>query len=203
MTEEAAAFTVPGGKYTVLEILRDLPYGFSSRKQRFLWQEHWGARPVTADYSELYRTLQSKEADAAENSIVNYYAQAFYEVAPYFTEDNHTRSADVLVMSLESRKKLSEGDLLILDKTAEESCEYQRKLWAEEEAAVREALLQKNAVITQLTDSEYEAFRQVCEQIWYSYRDGRYIDLIDRIVAVGYLQKLPEQEGEIYESGSE
>ena len=47
----------------------------------------------------------------------------------YFTEDNHTRSADVLVMSLESRKKLSEGDLLILDKTAEESCEYQRKLW--------------------------------------------------------------------------
>lgn len=162
-----------------------------------------GARPVTADYSELYRTLQSKEADAAENSIVNYYAQAFYEVAPYFTEDNHTRSADVLVMSLESRKKLSEGDLLILDKTAEESCEYQRKLWAEEEAAVREALLQKNAVITQLTDSEYETFRQVCEQIWYSYRDGRYIDLIDRIVAVGYLQKLPEQEGEIYESGSE
>mgnify|MGYP000075553379 FL=1 len=93
--------------------------------------------------------------------------------------------------------------MLILDKTAEESCEYQRKLWAEEEAAVREALLQKNAVITQLTDSEYEAFRQVCEQIWYSYRDGRYIDLIDRIVAVGYLQKLPEQEGEIYESGSE
>lgn len=162
-----------------------------------------GARPVTADYSELYRTLQSKEADAAENSIVNYYAQAFYEVAPYFTEDNHTRSADVLVMSLESRKKLSEGDLLILDKTAEESCEYQRKLWAEEEAAVREALLQKNAVITQLTDSEYEAFRQVCEQIWYSYRDGRYIDLIDRIVAVGYLQKLPEQGGEIYESESE
>ena len=162
-----------------------------------------GARPVTADYSELYRTLQSKEADAAENSIVNYYAQAFYEVAPYFTEDNHTRSADVLVMSLESRKKLSEGDLLILDKTAEESCEYQRKLWAEEEAAVREALLQKNAVITHLTDSEYEAFRQVCEQIWYSYRDGRYIDLIDRIVAVGYLQRLPEQEGEIYESGSE
>ena len=51
---------------------------------------------------------------------------------------------------------------MILDKTAEESCEYQRKLWAEEEAAVREALLQKNAVITQLTDSEYEAFRQVC-----------------------------------------
>lgn len=30
------------GKYTVLEILRDLTYGFSSRKQRFLWQEHWG-----------------------------------------------------------------------------------------------------------------------------------------------------------------
>ena len=163
-----------------------------------------GARPVTADYSDLYRMLQSKEADAAENSIVNYYNQAFYEVAPYFTEDNHTRSADVLVMSLESRKKLSKEDLRILDETAEESCEYQRKLWEEEEAAVREALLKKNAVITQLTDREYEAFRQACGQIWYSYRDGRYIDLIDRIVAVGYLQRLPEQDGGgIYESGLE
>lgn len=162
-----------------------------------------GARPVTADYSDLYRMLQSKEADAAENSIVNYYAQAFYEVAPYFTEDNHTRSADVLVMSLESRKKLSKEDLRILDETAEESCEYQRKLWAEAEEAVRKELLKKNSVITQLTDSEYEAFRQVCEQIWYSYRDGTYIDLIDRIAAVGYLQKLPEQGEETYESGSE
>ncbi len=155
-----------------------------------------GARPVTADYSDLYRMLQSKEADAAENSIVNYYNQRFYEVAPYFTEDNHTRSADVLVMSLESRKKLSEEDLRILDETAEESCEYQRELWSEAEAAVREELLKENAVITQLTDSAYEAFRQTCEQIWYSYRDGRYIDLIDRVVAVGYLQNLPGQWGE-------
>ena len=29
-------------EFKVLGILRDLPYGFSSRKQRFLWQEHWG-----------------------------------------------------------------------------------------------------------------------------------------------------------------
>lgn len=161
-----------------------------------------GARPVTADYSDLYRMLQSKEADAAENSIVNYYAQVFYEVAPYFTEDNHTRSADVLVMSLESRKKLSKK-MLILDEMAEESCKYQRKLWAEEEAAVREALLQKNAVIAQLIDSEYEAFRQVCEQIWYSYRDGRYIDLIDRMRGSWISAKLPKQGGGTYESGSE
>ena len=64
-------------------------------------------------------------------------------------------------------------------------------------------ILQRTITHGLQTDSEYEAFRQVCEQIWYSYRDGRYIDLIDRIVAVGYLQKLPKQEGEIYESGSE
>lgn len=153
-----------------------------------------GARPITADYSDLYRILQSREADAAENSIVNYYSQAFYEVAPYFTEDNHTRLADVLVMSLESRKRLSAEDLAILDAAAEESCEYQRRLWENEEKAVREELLKKNAVITRLTETEYEAFRQVCEQIWYSYRDGRYIDLIDRIVAVGYLQRITEQE---------
>lgn len=161
-----------------------------------------GARPMTADYSDLYRVLQSKEADAAENSMVNYYNQKFYEPAPYFSEDGHTRSADVLVMSLESRKKLLPEDLKILDETAEESCIYQRKLWSEEEAAVREALLRKNVVLTRLTDSEYEQFRQVCGQIWYSYRDGAYIDLIDRIVAVGYLQNLSEQREEIMDGSS-
>lgn len=103
-----------------------------------------GARPMTADYSDLYRVLQSKEADAAENSMVNYYNQKFYEPAPYFSEDGHTR----------------------------------------------------------LTDSEYEQFRQVCGQIWYSYRDGAYIDLIDRIVAVGYLQNLSEQREEIRDGSS-
>ena len=77
---------------------RDLTYGFSSRKTALSMARALGGRPVTADYSELYRTLQSR-GYAAENSIVNYYAQAFYEVVPYFTEDNHTRVCR-LVMSL-------------------------------------------------------------------------------------------------------
>lgn len=145
-----------------------------------------GARPIMSDYSQVYRLLQTGEAQGAENSIVNYYNQAFYEVAPYFVQDNHTRSADILVMGTKSREKLTKEDLEILDQAAKDSCEYQRKLWEEAENQAREELLKKNVVFTELSAEEYEQFRCACEQIWYSYREGRYIDLIDQIVAAGY-----------------
>lgn len=144
-----------------------------------------GAKPVISDYSDVYRVLQTKEAEGAENSIVNYLSQSFYEVAPYFAEDNHTRSADILVMSEESRKNISEEDLAVIDQTALESSEYQRKLWDEAEENAKKELKKKNVVITELTREEMEEFRTACEQIWYSYQDGKYIDLIDRIVAAG------------------
>lgn len=143
------------------------------------------ARPLIADYSDVYRILQTGEADGAENSIVNYLFQGYYEVAPYFVEDQHTRSADILVMSTESRKKISPEDLEIIDRTALESWELQKKLWAQAEAQARQALLDKNVTITTLTEEELEEFRLSCEQLWYTYRDGAYIDLIDRIVAAG------------------
>ena len=51
-----------------------------------------------------------RECDAAENSIVNYLDTTHYEVAPYFVKDNHTMSADILVMSTKTREKISEED---------------------------------------------------------------------------------------------
>lgn len=144
-----------------------------------------GARPLIADYGDVYRMLQTGEADGAENSIVNYLYQGFYQTAPYFTEDQHTRSADILIMSTASREQISPRDLEILDQTALDSLEYQKELWAQSEEAARQELLNKNAVITSLSEKELEAFRLSCEQIWYTYKDGAYIDLIDRIVAAG------------------
>lgn len=144
-----------------------------------------GGEPVVTSFADVYPALQSKDVDAAENSIVNYLGESHYQVAPYFVEDNHTRSADVLVMSERTREKLSEEDLKILDDTALESWEYQKKLWAESEKAAREEAEKRGAVITELTDEELEEFRKACEPIWYSQEYIGYVDLIDRIVAAG------------------
>ena len=43
-----------------------------------------GADPVPLPYGELYTALQTHVVDAAEAANSNYYAQKFYEVAPYY-----------------------------------------------------------------------------------------------------------------------
>lgn len=123
--------------------------------------------------------------DAAENSIVNYLDQSHFEVAPYFVEDHHTRSADILVMGEKSREKLSAEDLKIIDDTALESWEYQKELWAEAEEESKQKLLEQDVTITELTEEELKAFQDACEPIWYSYEGGAYKDIIDQIVEAG------------------
>lgn len=147
--------------------------------------EALGAQAVATAYSEVYSALQTGVVEAAENSIVNYLDQSHYEVAPYFVEDHHTRSADILVMSEITREKLSEEDLKIIDDTALESWEYQKELWAEAEETSRQKLLESNVTITELTAEELAKFQDACKSIWYDYADGKYTDLVDQIVAAG------------------
>lgn len=55
------------------------------------------ATPIA--YSELYTSLQSSVVDGAENDIINYFANSFHEVAPYFIPDAHTFGCGVILMS--------------------------------------------------------------------------------------------------------
>lgn len=167
------------------EDLKGMMVRIQSSNLMMKMMETMGAEPVTTEFSEVYSALQPGMADAAENSIVNYINESHYQVAPYFVEDEHTRSADVLMMSETTREKLSPEDQQILERTALDSWDYQEKLWAREEERSRRALAGKQVTVTRLTEEEHEKFRQLCEPIWYAYDNGAYNDLIDRIVASG------------------
>ena len=162
--------------------------------------EALGASPVALDYGELQGELQKGGITAAENSIVNYVQDGYDEIAPYFVEDNHTRNADVLVMSTVIRSKLSPEDLEMIDQAALESLEYQKELWDEAESAARKELELHQAVVYQPDENELEEFRRACEEVWSDYDGGAYLDLIDRIVAEGRMQTSgrEKEKGEAY-----
>ena len=146
--------------------------------------EALGANSIAIAYSECYSSLQTGVCDAAENSIVNYLDMSFFEVAPYYIKDDHTRSADILVMSQKTREKISAEDLEIIDATALESWEIQKQWWAEAEQKNEQVLLDTGKVeIYTPTDGEKAMFRDACSPIWYSYEGGRYADLVDQINA--------------------
>lgn len=144
------------------------------------------AQPVVTVYSEVYPALESGVVDAADNSIVNYLEQSFYKVAPYFLEDNHTYSADLLVMSQISREQVGEEDLKIIGEAALESWELQKVWWAEAEEKARERLEEEDVVITPFSQEDFEYMNQICMPLWYDYnKTDEFLDLLDRIVAAG------------------
>lgn len=143
------------------------------------------ATPVVMEYGDVYAALQEGAVSAAENSIVNYTEQGYDKIAPYFVEDNHTRSADMLVMSEVSRAKLDEADLQMIDEAALESWQYQQKLWDEAEDKARRELEARQVTVIEPEDREMQAFRKACEPVWSTYEGGAYIDVIDKIVAAG------------------
>lgn len=146
--------------------------------------EALGANSIAIAYSECYSSLQTGVCDAAENSIVNYLDMSFYEVAPYYIKDDHTRSADILVMSQKTREKISPEDLEIIDATALESWEIQKEWWAGAEKDNEQVLLDTGKLeIYTPTAEEKAEFRDACSPIWYKYEGGRYSDLIDAINA--------------------
>lgn len=98
--------------------------------------EALGANATPLPYGEVYSAIQTGVIDGAENNAPSYESSAHYEVAPYYTLDEHLILPEVLVMARSSWDRLSAEDQEIIREAARESVAHQRELWdaAEEEA---------------------------------------------------------------------
>lgn len=94
-------------------------------------------------YGEVYTALSTGVIDGAENNFPSYFSSNHYEVAKYYTLDEHLRVPEILLFSKKTWEKLSAADQKLIMKAAAESVPYQRnewtkmvaKAWAELEAA--------------------------------------------------------------------
>ena len=87
-----------------------------------------GANATVVSYSELYQSLQSGVVDGAENPVGNYYANSFYEVAPYLILDGHMLGVLELVITDTAWNKLTEAQQECLKIAAQECQAYNKEL---------------------------------------------------------------------------
>ena len=92
-----------------------------------------GGSPTPIPWGELYTSLEQGVVDAAENNPPSFRTSRHYEVCKYYILDEHTRVPDLLVISTRVWDSLSRQFQQILQEAADESVEYQRKIWAEAE----------------------------------------------------------------------
>jgi len=138
-----------------------------------------GASPTPMSFSEVYSALQTGVIDGAENNPPSYYETRHFEVAGYYTLDEHTRVPEVIAVSLRRWDSLSEEDRGILREAAVASVDFQREKWAEyvEEALAKVA--EGGAEVAQPEDMA--GFREAAKAVYDQYPNLS--DLIKRIQA--------------------
>jgi len=93
-----------------------------------------GANATPMPFGEVYSGIQTGVIDGAENNWPSYESTGHFEVAGYYTLNQHLIVPEVLVMSKLSFDKLSAEDQALVRQAAKDSIPVNRQLWAEREA---------------------------------------------------------------------
>ena len=140
-----------------------------------------GGNPTPIDWGELYTSLQQGTVDGAENNPPSLYTSRHYEICKYYSLDEHTRPPDILLISTVVWGKLSSQQQQILQEAADESVEFQRKLWKE---FVQESLDKVAAAGVTITKPDKQPFRDAAKPMLEKYRDTEIGKLAKKIIEV-------------------
>ncbi len=111
-----------------------------------------GAVPTPMAYGDVYSALQTGVIDGAENNWPSYDSSSHYEVAKYFSIDEHTRVPEMVVASKITMDKLSAEDQAIIKRAAKESQAVQIQAWADYEKASEAKVRAAGSKINKIND---------------------------------------------------
>ena len=141
-----------------------------------------GANATPMPYGEVYSAIQTGVIDGAENNWPSYDTSHHYEVAKYYTLDEHLIVPEVLVLSKKTWEKLSADDQALIKQTAKDSVEVMRKLWFAQEKASEEKIRAAGNEIVDKIDKQ--PFIDAMKPVYDKYvTDATLKDLVARIQA--------------------
>ena len=141
-----------------------------------------GANATPMPYGEVYSSIQTGVIDGAENNWPSFESSGHFEVAGYYTLDQHLIVPEVLVMSKTSYDKLSADDQMAVKAAAKASVPVMRDLWAEREK-VSEAKV-RAAGVEIITDIDKTPFIEAMVPVYEKYvTTDKLKDLVTRIQA--------------------
>lgn len=145
--------------------------------------EALGGNATPMEFGQVYDALRSGVIDGAENNWPSYESTRHFEVAGYYTLDQHSMSPEVLVMSKASWDKLSDADQALVAKAAALSVPVMRASWNARVEASRAAVIANGNEIVDEVDKQpfIDAMAPVYEQF---VTTPELQDLVDRIQAL-------------------
>ncbi len=140
-----------------------------------------GGSGTPISWGELYTALQQGVVDGAENNPPSFYTSKHYEVAKFYTLDEHTFLPDIVLISTYVWHSLSEQEQVWLQQAMDESVVFQKALWAKSSAEALEAV-QANGVTVIRPDKT--AFSSRVKSMHEDMKDTPAYEFIQRIQAL-------------------
>ncbi|RCW20000.1 tripartite ATP-independent transporter DctP family solute receptor [Ciceribacter lividus] len=141
-----------------------------------------GANATPMPYGEVYSAIQTGVIDGAENNWPSYDSSGHFEVAKYYTLDQHLIVPEVLVMSKKTWEKLSPENQAIVRQAAKDSVPHMRELWTAQEKKSEEKI--RAAGVEIVADIDKTPFIEAMKPVYEKHvTSAKLKDMVARIQA--------------------
>jgi tripartite ATP-independent transporter DctP family solute receptor len=140
-----------------------------------------GGNGVAMGYDQVFSALQTGVVDGAENNPPSFVFDNHYQVAKFYTIDEHLIVPEILVFSKKAWDTMSKEDQVLLMKFSREAQLEERKLWEEYEQKAMEKA--KAAGVTIIPVADKKPYQDAVKPVWDKY-GPKFADLIKRIQEV-------------------
>jgi len=140
-----------------------------------------GGNGVSMGYDQVFSALQTGVVDGAENNPPSFVFDNHYQVAKFYTVDEHLIVPEMVVFSKKTWDTLSKEDQALLIKFGREAQAEERVLWAAYEKEAMDKARAAGITITEIADKK--PFQDAVKPVWDKY-GPKYADMIKRVQAV-------------------
>jgi tripartite ATP-independent transporter DctP family solute receptor len=139
-----------------------------------------GANGVPMGYDQVFSSLQTGVIDGAENNPPSFVFDNHYQVAKFYTVDEHLIVPEMLVFSKKVWDSMSKDDQALLVKFSKEAQQDERKLWDIYEKQAIDKAKAAGIQIIPVSAADKKVFQDAVKPVWDKY-GPKYADMIKRI----------------------
>jgi TRAP-type C4-dicarboxylate transport system substrate-binding protein len=139
-----------------------------------------GGNGVAMGYDQVFSALQTGVVDGAENNPPSFVFDNHYQVAKFYTIDEHLIVPEMVVFSKKSWDAMSKEDQELLVKFGKEAQLEERKLWEIYEQQAMDKAKAAGIQIVQISDADKKAFQDAVKPVWDKY-GPKYAATVKRI----------------------
>jgi len=140
-----------------------------------------GAQPTPMAYGEVYSGIQNGVIHGAENNWPSYITAAHFEVAKYFTVNEHMSSPEMILINTGVWNSLSDAEKRIIKDGALEGARVERAAWLEAEKQYEQQARASGNIITDLTPAQKQLFADALMPLYQQSAYAQFADIVRRV----------------------